>query len=367
MMNDNTVKILLVDDEIKFSNRIKKILIEEGYGVDTAVSVDDAIAKITIISYDIIITDLNMPEKSGFNLMEYISSNGLDLLILVLSGYASVEGAIMAIKLGAYDFIEKPIDSESLKMSVKRAAEKIILTKENKKNLIELEKLNKLKNEFISIVSHDLRSPLSTIGGYVNYLLKQENFNDVQKRYLLIIKEISQNLYSLVNEILDISKIERGIIELKKESTNIIDLINTSINSFILLGIDKNNKIEFFDKMDNPNVSIDKMKIAQVMNNLINNAVKFTENGNITISAEDYAGDKFLVTIEDTGIGMSKDEINLLFDQYNYYYKEGTRGEKGNGLGITICKNFIELHGGLIFIESEINKGSTFKILLPKY
>ncbi len=364
-MNNNDIRILLVDDEEKIVNRLSRILSKEGYIVDSAINAGNAIDKLKDNKYDIVLTDLNMPDKNGFEIMEQIQENNINTLPLVLTGYASVEGAIHAIKLGAYDFIEKPIDAPTLKLTMKRAADRIMLQRENIRIINELQKLNELKNEFLSVVSHDLRSPLSTIGGYVNFLIKKGNLDKTQEKYLLIIKDISENLYTLVNELLDISKIETGIIQLNMEEENILDLINISINNFLLLAIDKNNVIEFYNNTMNPIIKIDRMKILQVINNLINNAIKFTENGKIIVNVSDDE-ESVHITVEDTGLGISQDILDNLFDQYSYLQNIGTRGEGGYGLGLIICKRFIELHGGKIKVSSIFGAGSKFDFNIPR-
>jgi signal transduction histidine kinase len=363
-MKNSDISILLIDDEEKITSRLSRILEKEEYRVDIALNGATAIEKMKKEHFDIAVTDLNMPDINGFEIMEFINLNNYGTLPLVLTGYASVEGAIQAIKCGAYDFIEKPIDAPTLKLTIKRAAERIHLQRENTKNLEELRKLNDLKNEFLTVVSHDLRSPLSTIGGYVNYLLKKGNVDATQSKYLNIIKDISDNLYSLVNELLDISRIEVGIMQLDKESADLAELINTSINNFILLSIDKNNKIEFHNNLKNSMITMDRMKIMQVMNNLINNAVKFTENGSITIKADEN-GSRVVISVEDTGVGISEGEISSLFDKYSYYHKRGTRGEGGSGLGLVICRKFVEIHGGSIRVESTHGRGSKFEFDIP--
>ncbi|MFW6366993.1 MAG: sensor histidine kinase, partial [Spirochaetota bacterium] len=177
----------------------------------------------------------------------------------------------------------------------------------------------------------------------------------------------SENLYSQVNELLDISKIEKGIIDLNYEKIDLDELINTSMNNFILLSVDKNNRIEFYNHMSDNTAYLDRMKMLQVLNNLISNANKFTEDGTITLRAKEHADDMISISVLDTGAGMSHDEIHYLFDQYSYRHKTGTRGEKGNGLGIVICKRFIELHGGRITVNSKQDVGTEFTVYLPRY
>jgi len=364
-MDKSGIKILVVDDEEKIAARVSRILEREGFVTECAYSGEEAIYKLVERTYDIVLTDLNMPGKSGFDVMDFIQREKIDTLALVLTGYASVEGAIQAIKLGAYDFIKKPIDVPTLSLIMNRAAERVSLQKENARNLVELKKLNELKNEFLSVVSHDLRSPLSTIGGYVNFLLKKGNFSDSERRYLLIIRDIAENLYDLVNELLDISKLETGIMQINREEADISEIINTSINNFLLLAVDKNNEIVFLNRLGDPLVSVDRMKILQVMNNLINNAIKFTEQGKITVTVEDM-DTHVSVTVTDTGVGIPPGMLDSIFEAYSLHQNPGTRGEKGSGLGLVICKRFVELHGGTIRVSTEEGRGSSFEFIIPR-
>ncbi len=366
-MNKSDIKILIVDDEEKILSRIERILSKEGYMPDVSPNGITAIKYLSEKEYDIILTDINLPDKSGFEIMDFIKSSGLDILMLVLTGYASVDSAIRAIKMGAYDFIQKPADAETLKLVIHRAAERVMLKKENEKNLKELEKLNELKDEFISVVSHDLRSPLSSIGGYASYLLKKGELTHTQRSYLMIIKEIADDLYILVNELLDISKIEMGAIQVNRDATDVSELITTSINNFLLLASDKNTRIDFINEIKNQIIYVDRMKILQVLNNLVNNAVKFTENGRILVTARD-TGDysAVVITLKDSGTGIPPEALENIFDKYSFFRKEGTRGERGTGLGLVICKRFVELHNGTIRAYSRISEGSTFEIILPR-
>ena len=361
---DDPIHILLVDDEEKLCIRLARILEKEGYAIETAFNGNDAIDLMDSRHFDIILTDLNMPDKNGFELMEHSRDRELDALVLVLTGYASIDAAIQSIKLGAYDFIQKPIDVETFKLTIRRAADTVRLKRENRRNLEELKKLNQLKNEFISVVSHDLRSPLATIGAYVNYLMKKGDLNERQHRYLNIIREISDSLYSLVNELLDISKIESGVIQLNYEETDINELIENSINNFKILAQDKNDRIDYQSSLEQTTIKIDRIKILQVLNNIISNAIKFTENGIINIKTEPV-DDGIQISIEDTGTGIEHNELQDLFDEYSIIQRNGTRGESGTGLGLVICKRFIELHNGTIDVESIPEKGSKFIVYLP--
>jgi two-component system sensor histidine kinase/response regulator len=363
-MATNQISILIVDDEEKICNRLATVIQREGYAVTATTQPDKAIEYLSQQQFDIILTDLNMPQKSGFQIMEYIQQAGLNVLIIVITGYASVDTAIQSIKLGAYDFIQKPFDIETLKLTIKRAALTIKLRRENERYIEELKKLNTLKNEFISVVSHDLRSPLATIGAYVKYLTKKDDFPQQYVRYLHIIGEIAENLYALVNELLDISKIELGILHLNYEDVDINAVIHSTIENFSTLAKEKNNEIVYTQKPDNPTIRIDKIKIMQVLNNLISNAIKFTENGTIEVSAISN-NNGIIINVKDNGMGIDEELKKSILDPYTIFHTNGTRGETGTGLGLAICKRFVELHGGTIALDSELGKGSTFTIYIP--
>ncbi len=149
-MENDQISILIVDDEEKICNRLATVLQREGYCTTATTESQQAINYLSQQPFDIIITDLNMPQHSGFQIMEYIQQAGINILIIVITGYASVDAAIKSIKLGAYDFIQKPFDIETLKLTIKRAAITIKLRRENERYVEELKKLNTLKNEFIS-------------------------------------------------------------------------------------------------------------------------------------------------------------------------------------------------------------------------
>lgn len=359
------ISVLLVDNDQSQADDIVDVCNGSEFQFEQAFSSQEAIRLLSLHEYDIVLVNIGPCSAHEYCVIDHIKSRNIKTIIIVVSEDISREGAIAAIKAGAFDYFEKPYETESLSQSLRRAMDRLTLDSENKRVLRELQKLNSMKNEFLSILSHDIRSPLSSIGGFAGYLLKKGNLNDLQQHYLEIIQQISENLYSLVNEVLDISKIEKGIIELSKEETNLEELVNASINNFILLAVDKNNRIEFYNSLSDMVLYIDRMKMLQVFNNLISNANKFTEDGRIIISLAERQSGEIAITVRDTGLGMDDSELTQLIDHYRYYHRCGTRGEKGNGLGIIICRQFIELHGGHLEVVSEKGKGSSFTILLP--
>jgi len=236
----------------------------------------------------------------------------------------------------------------------------------------EMRELDRVKNQFLANMSHELRTPLNSVIGFSRVILKGIDgpINDVQKQDIGSIYSSGMHLLTLINEILDMSKIEAGKMELQLEPANIGDLINSTISS--IMGLVKDKPIELVQKVDAnlPLVKIDQIRINQVLTNLIANAVKFTEKGNITISAslsrspEDKP--EIMVTVADSGIGIAAADQSKLFQRFSQVDDSPTRKTGGTGLGLSICRSLIELHKGRIgLLSSEVGTGSTFFFTLP--
>ncbi len=229
----------------------------------------------------------------------------------------------------------------------------------------ELKKLTKMKDDFLTIASHDIRTPFNGILGFSELLLSDHTLNEDQREMVELIQESAENQLKYVNDLLNIMQFETGKISLKKNPADIKELVEKSIKELKVLaskkGIDINQSIECSTIL-----TIDIFKIIQVMNNLIANAIKFTpEGGQITVECIDK-NDNIEIHIMDTGVGIPPKQLAGLFSRYSPISTKGTSGEEGSGLGLSICKNFVELHGGKIGVKSEIGKGSDFWFTLPK-
>ncbi|OGS45753.1 MAG: hypothetical protein A2539_07920 [Elusimicrobia bacterium RIFOXYD2_FULL_34_15] len=233
---------------------------------------------------------------------------------------------------------------------------------------LELEKLNKIKNDFVSMVSHEMRTPLTAIKGFVHVVLNEDagKLNDNQKKFLGIVKQSINHLNMLISDFLDLSKIERGLIALKLEKGNISDIVKKSIMSNINQIKEKEIELKVDIDDDIADIEIDNSRILQVFNNLISNAIKFTaKEGIITITVKDK-GDYIVSSVSDTGIGIPNNEYNRIFEKFYQVDSSYTRSATGTGLGLFISKTIVELHGGNIWLESAVGQGSNFSFLLPK-
>ena len=228
-----------------------------------------------------------------------------------------------------------------------------------------LKDMSKMKEEFLAIASHDLRSPFTAILGFSQILMYDKSLDEKKRDYAERIYNIASTQLSYVNDLLHSIRLETGEITLHISPVHLDKMILQCVNTFIILAEKK--EIRLTTKLDfHDTVYVDEEKIIQVLNNLLSNAIKFTpQNGNITIESISSQSGEFSISIKDTGMGISQQVITLLFKKYHKITTRGTEGEMGTGLGLTISKNLVELHGGTIQVKSKPGKGSNFIITLP--
>lgn len=238
---------------------------------------------------------------------------------------------------------------------------------ELRKSTQNLIKLNETKDRFISIISHDLRTPFSSILGFTDLLENDDELSEEErKQYIKYIQEASRSMLSLVNSLLDWTRLQTGRIRFEPQKTNVTEIINDSISALRGSAIQK--QIDIISELKNEiYLFIDKSLIIQVFNNLISNAIKFTyNNGTVTISASPAENKRFVkFSIRDTGIGIQPEDLPKLFKVDSKFTTEGTAGEKGSGLGLSLVKEIIEKHGGQIWVDSKPGEGSNFQFTLP--
>jgi len=238
---------------------------------------------------------------------------------------------------------------------------------ELKRSSNKLVKANETKDRFISIISHDLRTPFSSILGFTDLLLNDNELSEEEKiQYVKYIQDSSNTMLSMVNSLLDWTRLQTGRVRFEPDRCNIKEIVNSSINLMSGVAIQKNIKL-ILNIDDETNVFVDKDLIQQVFNNLLSNAIKFTnEDGKIVISKKPFGKSRFIeFSIKDNGVGIKEENINKLFNVDSKYTSEGTKGEKGSGLGLSLVKEIVNKHGGDIRAESTYGKGSEFLFTLP--
>jgi len=244
----------------------------------------------------------------------------------------------------------------------KKAEEEVQKSSDN------LKKLNDTKDRFISIVSHDLRTPFSSILGFTDILLNDDEITvEESKQYIGYIQESAQSMLALVNSLLDWTRLQTGRIRFEPAKIDLSEQVKKAIDTLSGFALKKNialeNRVE-----EEINVFADKSLLAQVFGNLLSNSLKFTQSGGtISISFAQSNVPRFIeVWVNDTGTGISKENLAKVFDVDAKFTSEGTAGEKGTGLGLSLVREIVEKHGGEIWVESKVGKGTTFKFTLPK-
>ncbi|MFQ5431072.1 MAG: ATP-binding protein [Nitrospinota bacterium] len=264
-----------------------------------------------------------------------------------------------------FDVLEQFV--ESIKDHLAVALEKGMIIARLEETNRQLKELNAMKDEFLSIASHDLRSPLTSIILFGRSMQKESGgtLTDWQKRSLEIMTRSAEHLLTLVDDILNVAKMNSGRMFIEKEPTDIKAVLNESIAAMVFNAQNKNIDIKRESDFEKLEMMVDRSKMFQVFNNLIGNAIKFSpEGGSIHIS-ERVDGNNYRFEIEDHGQGIAKEECDNIFEKFTQVGTYSAAKKEGSGLGLMICKKIVELHGGGIGVDSEPGKGSMFYFTLP--
>ncbi|HVF51066.1 MAG TPA: ATP-binding protein [Pyrinomonadaceae bacterium] len=231
-----------------------------------------------------------------------------------------------------------------------------------------LRELSSMKEEFLALTTHDLRSPLTVISGVISFFTSGRlgELSPEQNNMVAMMERNTQNLIELVNDLLDASKLESGTMRLDMSSTDLRLLVRELRETMEPLAREKEITLEEEIPDDLPPLHADRVKLRRVLVNLISNALKFTrKGGRVTVGARVEDAKMARVSVTDTGVGIAPDDLARLFDKYEQARSRATRSEKGTGLGLYITRQLVELHGGEINVESELGKGSTFSFTIP--
>ncbi|MGB3221494.1 MAG: response regulator [Desulforhopalus sp.] len=468
-------RILIIDDEARIRDACTLVLSDKGFDVSAAPDGEEGLQMIKEKHYDIVLVDLMMPNISGFDVLSEVRSNHPDTVVIVITGYATLEHSIEAMKKGAFDFIPKPFTPDQLRAVVDKSlrytsalqdiadsksrlgvmvnsltdgvmttdARKLIVqvnpaflhmigyhgeavvgrhvkevireeilldsihqallmspdtftelsneinieekiynarcapfrgrTNENLgtitvlHDITALKKMDQMKSDFVSMVSHEIRSPMNSL------LMQLKNISDglagaVTEKQQEILHRASEkilNLNNLVTELLDLSRIESGLISHEKEQVDMRQLLIDQKNFHSAYAEEKEIILQLECSDDLPSILANRQNMEEALSNLITNGIKYSPAGGyITISAA--AENKYLkLQVIDTGFGISEDDLDKIFTRFYRVKDSQTRQIQGTGLGLSIVKSIIESHHGKISVASERGKGTTFTVLLP--
>jgi len=367
-MKEGKNLVLIVDDNPENLKVLGQIIRKKGHNLTFAQDGESALLSIKTKRPDLVLLDIMMPGLDGYEVCRKIKENHeiRDIPVIFLTAKTEQEDIIKGFELGAVDYVTKPFNTHELLMRVdthlelKNARDTIIHQK------ADLEKVNAAKDKFFSIIAHDLSNLFNGLLSFSDILTnKTIALTEKDKdEFLEIIQQSSQQGFALLKNLLEWSRVQTGRIHFQPEHQNLKFVVDSNI--ILLTGNAKAKNINMLCNIpSNFLVLTDANMFNTVIRNLLSNAIKFTpENGKITVSAQKKG--KFAeIAITDTGVGISTQEISKLFRIDINHTTIGTGKEKGTGLGLVLCKEFIEKNGGKIWVESQEGKGSTFYLTLP--
>lgn len=340
-----------MDDDFQYT------IIEAGSGEEALVLVDKH-------KPDIILLDNKLPGIEGLDVLEQIKNKDLDTMVMMITSYASIDLAVKATSNGAYNFIPKPFTPQELRGAIEYITKQLILKRLTKK-------MNKEGKEvrfmFLSVLSHELKSPINAIEGYLNMIKDRsvgENIADYDNMINRSIERLN-GMRNLIMDLLDLTKIESGKKTREFKKLNLNEIIRIALDSMEPYAIQRNVRLKFKPSQINDYIGdADEMEI--IFNNLVSNAIKYNkDNGEVNVSIEQTETD-ILINFEDTGIGMTQDESGKLFHDFVRIKNIKTQNITGSGLGLSIVKKLVDAYEGKIIVKSEPDKGSKFTIIFPK-
>ncbi|MEE9225536.1 MAG: hybrid sensor histidine kinase/response regulator [Bacteroidota bacterium] len=368
---DVPINILVVDDNQDNIDLLDLALSDLRHRVLKALNGKTALIIAEKEQPDLIILDIHMPEMDGFEVLQRLRQNArtekipVILLTAMRKDPQSIESGLA---LGADEYLTKPIDIQELLVRVKS----IMRLKKAE------QELERTKADFTAMLVHDLRSPLAGIKGTIECIRDVgtgEVLDQLHHELLDAALTSSEKMLNLINDILDLSKLETGKLHLMKTAVDFPAIVDFACKNLRIPMNNKKLRLEQKYTPTLPKLDIDPDKIGQVMTNFVSNSIKFTpEGGTISISAdlEDFVDEldgstrkQLIVTVADTGAGIAKEELPLLFGKYKQTKTGKMSKYKGTGLGLAISKRIIEAHNGKVWVESELNKGTTFYFTIP--
>jgi len=366
-VSEEQKRIIVIDDDPVMRLSCFKILDKEGYLVETYEDGEQGLIRIHEQKPDLLVVDLKMSKIGGMEVISRVHKIDPEICIIVITGYATIGTAVDAMKAGAYDFLPKPFTPDELRLIVSRGIERSELTKQSHR--LKQEKEN-LERRFLTFVSHQLQSPLVAVQQYLDvlkHLGDTPNREALQKEWIDRSLDRIKELIAIVRDWLTISKIESGQFVDCFGKVSLKPIIDEIVQTYSENARGKNLKVisELTENLSL--VKAHEECLIMLFSNLIINAIKYNkENGQISIRA-DEEDENIIISIADTGIGIPQDKFEIIFEEFYRIKDESTRNISGTGLGLPICKKIAKELNGEIKVQSNVNKGSTFYITLPKF
>ena len=313
---------------------------------------------------DILILDHKLPDTTGLDILDGLGKSGLDLLVIMITAYASLDTAVTATRRGAYDFLAKPFTPEELRGAVRKAARHLILQRQARRLA---EEKRQVRFQFISVLAHEMKAPISAIEGYLRMIQeravgdKLQDYDRMVDRCLIRI----EGMRKLISDLLDLTSIESGQRHRTLTSVDLLEVARQSAEN-VRAEMERRNISLQLDVPAGVVLDADRTEIEMILNNLVSNAVKYNrDRGRVAVSVTE-SGDEVRIQVEDSGIGMTPEETQRLFSDFSRIKNEKTRNILGSGLGLSTLKKIVTLYGGEVTVKSRPDVGSTFTVTLRR-
>ena len=373
-------KILIVDDEVGIHRGVQRALEPQGYSIETATTIEEGLQKIRQAKFDLVLLDVMLPDGRGIDLVAPAHADDPNLVIVIITGYATVELAVDAIKQGAYDFIAKPFSADMLLLTVRQGMEKRqLLLEAQRLQAIEqeaalltiekesAEKLSEFKSTFTLMIAHELRSPVSAAQSLLRTLIHglAGTVSEKQGEILTRIDARMDELMALINDLLDLASSKTLADEPSLTSMSLQAALQASIDRFCIQAEHKNITISYHIPETPLEILATPDSLERILGNLISNAIKYTlEGGSVEVSMQ-LVADEVEICVADSGIGIPQAALEKLGEEFYRAENAKQSGITGTGLGLSIVKQNIDYLRGRMQIHSVEGQGTIFRVYFP--
>jgi signal transduction histidine kinase len=370
-------RILVIDDEAGIREGIKRGLTPQGYDVETAETGEQGLELFRKQPFDLVLIDVMMPGISGIDLIGEIHRIDPEAVCVIITGYATVEMAVRAIKEGAYDFLTKPFSVDDLLLVVQQGLERRRLSLEAKRlqrieeearrlqeEKARLEELDRAKMQFIRLVTHELQAPIAAIHTYLRLI--QDGYVSAEQQKDIIDKCLAraQEQMKLINDLLQLGKVQTQLQEGNVDKINMEDILQDVVQKMRLQAFEKGLDFRLHIQPGPKIILGNRDHFTSVWTNLIGNAIKYTEKGFIEVTLKSEDG-KLIGEVRDSGIGIPEADLKNLFQEFFRASNAKKSSRQGTGLGLAIVKRVVEAAGGEVWVISKEGEGSTFGFSVP--
>ncbi len=369
-MEPTGCEVLIVDDKATIRMILAAHIRQLGHNPTLALDGKDALKQLEARKFDLVLLDVIMPEMDGYTVLEKIKQDPhlREIPVIMISGVDELESVVRCIEAGAEDYLPKPFQLTLLRARVRACLEKKHLWDELGNRYDQLKNLEKLRDNLTHMIVHDLRTPLTSLLMGMQTLNSVGELDPLQHEVLTLSMRSGQTLLEMINDLLDISKIEAGQVALDYSDVSVPPLIDHCLNQVKNLIDNRKLRVTTDIQCDLSPISVDNVKIQRVIINLLGNAIKFTPSGgSITIEVRASDENTLLFAVKDTGPGIPPEAFERVFEKFGQVESGPSAKMMSTGLGLTFCKMVVEAHGGHIWVESVLGKGSNFLFTLPIY